>query len=432
MDAAGQRMEVSRVVRRKPGRAVRLRPQGRHDPGRAPGEGGAAGGKVVAVIDFTVDLPEKWGRWGNHQGITYLLNWYPVLAHHDDRGWERTPFVPWHQPWHQEAGHYTVVVDLPAGQVVASSGRITGARTGLAGWQRLTIEASPARDFALVCSDRFQTWERQAGIDHGPGPRLPRARRQRPACPRLRLRGHPALREVVRALLRHRVRDRPLVLRLERQRVLGPGPARRPGDEAAHGRPAVHRPPGHPRDLPPVVVEHRRHQWICRDVHGRGAGQLLHRAAARRQVRPQRPADHLARGADLAAHDRPRGSAAGRLLRLAAQGGHRADHPGPGDDGQPQHPVQPGLRPRRQGRRDDPQPPGRRAVLRLLPPALHRLCLQDPALRRLQARAHRLRSARETGRRSSTAGSRSTARPTGPSSRSRSGRPRRPTRTSGR
>ena len=71
------------------------------------------GGKVVAVIDFTVDLPDNWGRWGHHQGITYLLNWYPVLAHHDDRGWERTPFVPWHQPWHQEAGHYTVPARPP-------------------------------------------------------------------------------------------------------------------------------------------------------------------------------------------------------------------------------------------------------------------------------------------------------------------------------
>jgi hypothetical protein len=121
------------------------------------------GGKAAMVIDFTIDLPEQWGRWGNHQGITYLLNWYPVLAHHDDRGWERTPFVPWHQPWHQEAGHYTVVVDLPAGQVVASSGRITQRQAGPKGWQRLTIEASPARDFALVCSDRFQTWERLVG-----------------------------------------------------------------------------------------------------------------------------------------------------------------------------------------------------------------------------------------------------------------------------
>ena len=121
------------------------------------------GGRAVAVIDFTIDLPEQWGRWGNHQGITYLLNWYPVLAHHDDRGWARTPFVPWHQPWYQEAGHYTVLVDLPADQVVASSGRITGRQDGANGWQRLTIKASPARDFALVCSNRFQTLERTVG-----------------------------------------------------------------------------------------------------------------------------------------------------------------------------------------------------------------------------------------------------------------------------
>ena len=89
------------------------------------------GGRAVAVIDFTMDLPEQWGRWGNHQGITYLLNWYPVLAHHDDRGWERTPFVPWHQPWYQEAGHYTVLVDLPADQVVAYRAGSPGDRTEL-------------------------------------------------------------------------------------------------------------------------------------------------------------------------------------------------------------------------------------------------------------------------------------------------------------
>jgi hypothetical protein len=121
------------------------------------------GEAVRAEIEFRLDLPDTWGRWGQHDGITYLVNWYPVLAHHDDRGWERTPFVPWHQPWHQEAGHYTVRIDLPGDQVVASSGRIV-ARQGLArGAQRLTITASPARDFALVASNRFRTWQRQVG-----------------------------------------------------------------------------------------------------------------------------------------------------------------------------------------------------------------------------------------------------------------------------
>jgi hypothetical protein len=118
------------------------------------------GETVTAEIEFAVELPDYWGRWGHHKGITYLLNWYPVLAFHDGDGWERTPFVPWHQPWHQEAGHYMVRVDLPAGQVVASSGRILHQEPAESGWRRVTIAAGPARDFALVCSDRFQTWER--------------------------------------------------------------------------------------------------------------------------------------------------------------------------------------------------------------------------------------------------------------------------------
>ncbi|MEA2632843.1 MAG: hypothetical protein QOE66_3062, partial [Chloroflexota bacterium] len=104
-----------------------------------------------------------WGRWGHHNGVTYLLNWYPILAHHDDQGWERTPFAPWHQPWHQEAGHYSVRFDLPADQVVASSGRVTRRDPGGPGRQVVTIVASPARDFAFVCSNRFEVRERQVG-----------------------------------------------------------------------------------------------------------------------------------------------------------------------------------------------------------------------------------------------------------------------------
>jgi hypothetical protein len=86
-----------------------------------------------------------------------------VLAHHDDRGWERTPFVPWHQPWHQEAGHYRVRFDLPEKENVASSGRVIERKVTGAGRQLVTIFASPARDFAFVCSERFEARERRAG-----------------------------------------------------------------------------------------------------------------------------------------------------------------------------------------------------------------------------------------------------------------------------
>ena len=163
MDEHGRRLTVSAV--RVAGRAADFSFDPNVDtvmivPLAAPV---APGASVVAEVDFAVELPDFWGRWGSHHDITYLLNWYPVLAHHDAKGWERTPYVPWHQPWHQEAGHYTVRLDLPADQVVASTGRITRLEDGGPGRQILTIVASPARDFALVCSNRFITVERQVG-----------------------------------------------------------------------------------------------------------------------------------------------------------------------------------------------------------------------------------------------------------------------------
>jgi len=164
MDVPGRRLAVSEV--RVAGRPVPFAFDPQLDtimvvPLARPLKPGAA---VTAEVAFTLDLPAAWGRWGHRKGVTYLANWYPILAHHDDKGWERTPFVPWHQPWHQEAGHYTVRLDLPAGQLVASTGKITKVEPGAKGWKRLTIATDgPARDFALTCSDRFAIRERQVG-----------------------------------------------------------------------------------------------------------------------------------------------------------------------------------------------------------------------------------------------------------------------------
>jgi hypothetical protein len=163
MDTVGRRMELSRVS--VGNRAVGSSFDKDVDsilivplPSPLP-----PGGTVRVGIDFVLDLPDKWGRWGQHDGITYLVNWYPVLAHHDDKGWDKTPFIPWHQPFYQDAGHYTVRADLPAGQVIASTGRITREEHEVRERKRVTITANPARDFALVCSDRFQIWESKAG-----------------------------------------------------------------------------------------------------------------------------------------------------------------------------------------------------------------------------------------------------------------------------
>ena len=126
MDPTGRRLSVSSVKVGASAASFAFDPKDDTIMVVTLGKSVAPGESVSAEIDFALELPDYWGRWGHHNGITYLLNWYPVLAHHDDKGWERTPFVPWHQPWHQEAGHYTVRFDLPEGQVVASSGQVLG------------------------------------------------------------------------------------------------------------------------------------------------------------------------------------------------------------------------------------------------------------------------------------------------------------------
>ncbi len=124
----------------------------------------APGAEAVIEIGFVLDIPTQWGRWSHHRGVTALVNWYPVLAvPKDDGSWHQEPFVPWHQPWHQEAAIYRMQLDLPADQVLASTGRVVERVEQPEEQVRLTIEGPPTRDFAIVCSNRFQVVERQVG-----------------------------------------------------------------------------------------------------------------------------------------------------------------------------------------------------------------------------------------------------------------------------
>jgi hypothetical protein len=122
------------------------------------------GQSVTVEIAFTLDLPNKQGRWGHVDGITFLANWLPLLAYYDDNGWQPTPFIAWHQPFFHEAGVFSVRFICPANQKVACTGTIHETQDMGNGYKCVTIVGCPARDFALVCSERFQEWTDQA--DH--------------------------------------------------------------------------------------------------------------------------------------------------------------------------------------------------------------------------------------------------------------------------
>jgi hypothetical protein len=127
----------------------------------------AQGQSVTLDIDFTFHLPQKQGRWGQWEGVTFLSNWLPVVAFYDDHGWQPTPFVPWHQPFFNEAGVYRVRVTLPADQKVACTGTVVATHPLDGGWQEVQIQACGVRDFALLCSARFV--EIQAEAANAPG-----------------------------------------------------------------------------------------------------------------------------------------------------------------------------------------------------------------------------------------------------------------------
>ncbi len=113
------------------------------------------GQSVTVEMEFTLRLPEKQGRWGHWKGVTFLANWYPCLAYYDDTGWQPTPFVGWHQPYFNEAGVYAVRLTLPADQKFASTGTVQSMEDVGNGFRLVHIVGCCARDFAVVCSDRF-------------------------------------------------------------------------------------------------------------------------------------------------------------------------------------------------------------------------------------------------------------------------------------
>ncbi len=121
------------------------------------------GASVTLELHVTLKIPPKKGRWGQWDGITTLAQWVPVVAVYDRQGWQPAPFIPWHQPFYNEAGVYTVRVALPADQKLACSGMIEETKELPNGWRQHTVAPICLRDFALICSARFEEHLGQVG-----------------------------------------------------------------------------------------------------------------------------------------------------------------------------------------------------------------------------------------------------------------------------
>lgn len=117
---------------------------------------------LALTIDFKVDIPHAYGRFGWHKNIISLLRWYPMLSVLDKDGWHNYPFYPYHQPYFSDASYYSVYLTLPKDQVVIHSGLLKDQIDNSDGTKTLFLESElPLRDFGLAISPDYKRESKQ-------------------------------------------------------------------------------------------------------------------------------------------------------------------------------------------------------------------------------------------------------------------------------
>ncbi|MBU3958284.1 MAG: M1 family metallopeptidase, partial [Candidatus Omnitrophica bacterium] len=104
-------------------------------------------------IDFQLDIPHAYGRFGWHKDIITLARWYPILSVFDKNGWHNYPFYIYHQPYISDASYYKVKFTVDQNEKVASSGSLKEETLNPDGTKTLSLETVlPVRDFSLSVS----------------------------------------------------------------------------------------------------------------------------------------------------------------------------------------------------------------------------------------------------------------------------------------
>jgi len=121
----------------------------------------ARGETLELNLDFQVEIPHAYGRFGWHNDIVALSRWYPLLSVLDKDGWHNYPFYPYHQPFFSDAARYRVNLNLPTGYTVIHSGNLEK-KAEDNGRQVLLIDSDvPIREFSLAMSPDYKLVSRE-------------------------------------------------------------------------------------------------------------------------------------------------------------------------------------------------------------------------------------------------------------------------------
>jgi hypothetical protein len=124
----------------------------------------APGETITVGISFTTRLPGMITPrvLGQDQERFNLTHWFPILAVLDERGWNLHAFPLFPGEPYSENANFQVKLDVPAGMVVAATGRPVG-RTEKEGRWLYEWSAPNVKDWMAAGSDRYSEATRTVG-----------------------------------------------------------------------------------------------------------------------------------------------------------------------------------------------------------------------------------------------------------------------------
>ncbi len=129
------------------------------------------GGTAQIHLSFEGQVPRDFGGGENASGygiynstdeVMALASWYPILAVYDEQGWHLDPVSYMGDSVFSDIASYTVEIELPQNQVLASTGVIRQSRPA-GDRQQYLVESGPARDFFIIISPQFASLQGLAG-----------------------------------------------------------------------------------------------------------------------------------------------------------------------------------------------------------------------------------------------------------------------------
>lgn len=112
------------------------------------------GQTITLELAYSLQVPNRTGRFAWGDTGTAFANWYPIMAMYDKEGWSLDPYYEIGDPFYSETADYKVTIDMPEGMEAAFTGDIVKDATA-GGRRTLALSETGVRDFTFILSRKY-------------------------------------------------------------------------------------------------------------------------------------------------------------------------------------------------------------------------------------------------------------------------------------